>query len=117
MKKDLKLKWNELNDNSEKENILELFYNEKPFGLYVETGNPILPVSFEVSNELVLIDFFNELKQSKLNDGSLLFFISENNCIYFDREFFAKYNSKNIYYEEEETLGCFFQYIILHLDK
>lgn len=97
--------------------ITQMVYNEKPFGLYIETGNINCPVSFEISNEKVLIDFFNELKQHKLNDGKSLFFISDNNCIYLDREFFAKYNSNSIVYEDEEDLGCFFQYITSLFDK
>ena len=104
-------------NTSNETGIIQIVYNKKPFGLYIETGHPMLPVSFEVSDEKVLIDFFNEFKKHELNIKNSLFYIDEENCIYFDTEYFAKYNSNNISYDDEETLGFFFQHITSHLDK
>lgn len=100
----------------EEAGITQMCYEEKPFGLYVETGHPMAPVCFEVSNEKVLIDFFKEFKNNPLNVENSLLYIDKN-VIYFDCEEIAKYNNNSVICEDEEDLGYFFQHITSHFDK
>ena len=114
----LKLECIEIEEyNQNQAGITQLYYNEKPFGLYIETGNSVCPVSFEVSNEIVFIDFLKEFKNHSLNIKNSLFYINKDNVISFNGKEILKFNSNRISYDDEEDLGYFFQHITSHLDK